>query len=156
MRPSILSKLNGELQRYQNKGFLKAAMAVCALTANADNEVNLSERYQIDEAISNEPALRQFNITKATNILDEYIWSLRHEDDAAKRILYNKIRRMAGDYKRSRTLMRVAYLVITADHDVKEEEMLEFQRICELLDLRSDEVWRDAAAKTGRTTQPGA
>ncbi len=44
MERSLLEKLATEIQRYQNKDFLKAAMAVCALSANADNEVNLVHR----------------------------------------------------------------------------------------------------------------
>ncbi len=145
MEPSLLEKLVTEVRRYQNKDFLKAAMAVCALSANADDEVNLSERYSIDHAIASEPALRVFDTWKAIEILDDYIFALRQEGDKAKQILYNKVRRMAGDYKRSRTLMRIAYLVITADHEIRDEEKWEFARLCALLDLEADQVWKESA-----------
>ena len=145
MERSLLEKLVTELRRYQNKDFLKAAMAVCALSANADDEVNLSERYSIDRAIANEPALRVFDASKAIEILDDYVFALRQEGDRAKQVLYNKVRRMAGDHKRSRTLMRVAYLVITADHEIRDEETREFARLCALLDLEPDRVWRESA-----------
>ena len=145
MERSLLEKLATEVQRYQNKDFLKAAMAVCALSANADNEVNLAERYGIDHAIANEPALRVFDAWKATEILDGYIFALRQEGDRAKQVLYNKVRRMAGDYKRSRTLMRVAYLVITADHRIRDEEKREFSRLCALLNLEPGQVWKELA-----------
>ena len=36
----LLDKLGGEVNRYQDKEFLKATMAVCALTALADEEVS--------------------------------------------------------------------------------------------------------------------
>ena len=61
MEPSLLDKLVTEVRRYQNKDFLKAAMAVCALAANADDEVDLAERYSIDRALETEPALRLFD-----------------------------------------------------------------------------------------------
>ena len=48
MKQTLLDKLVAEIRRYQSKDFLKAAMAVCALAANADDEVNLAERYSID------------------------------------------------------------------------------------------------------------
>ena len=118
MEPSLLDKLVTEVRRYQDKDFLKAAMAVCALAANADNEVNLSERYSIDRAIETEPALNLFDATKAVRILDDYIFALREEGDAAKAVLDNKVRRFAGTHKRSRTLMRVAYLIIAADQEI--------------------------------------
>ncbi len=46
MEHALLNKLVAEVHRYRNKDFLKVAMAVCALTANADDEVNLAERYR--------------------------------------------------------------------------------------------------------------
>ncbi len=145
MEHSLLDKLVTEIQRYQDRDFLKAAMAVCALSANADDEVAFSERYSIDHALAHEPTLRVFNASKAIRILDDYILALRQEGDRAKQVLYGKVRRMAGDYKRSRTLMRFAYLVITADHEIRDEEKQEFARLCTLLHLEPVQVWREAA-----------
>jgi len=114
MKESLLNKLVTEVQRYQNKDFLKAAMAVCALAANADDVVNLSERYSIDRTLEIEPALKLFDATKAIGILDDYLHALRAEGASAREVLDNKVRRFDGDYKRARTLMRVAYVIIAA------------------------------------------
>ena len=118
-------------------------MAVCALAANADDEVNLAERYSIDHIIANEPSLQAFNTSKAIEVLDTYIFALRQEGEPAKRMLYNKIRRMAGDYKKSRTLLRIVYLIIVADHEIREQEKQEFARLCALLDFEPYQVWRE-------------
>ena len=141
MEPSLLDKLATEVQRYQNKDFLKAAMAVCALAANADDEVNLAERYSIDHAIETEPALSLFDSAKAIRVLDDYIFALREDGEAARAVLDNKVRRFAGDHKRSRTLMRVAYLIIAADQEIHAAERAEFDRLSALLGLDPAEVW---------------
>ena len=141
MERSLLDKLVTEVRRYQNKDFLKAAMAVCALAANADDEVNLSERYSIDHALETEPALTLFDAAKAVRILDDYIFALREEGDVARAVLDNKVRRFAGDHKRSRTLMRVAHLIIAADQEIVAAERAEFDRLCALLDLDPAQVW---------------
>ncbi len=140
----LLDKLGGEVNRYQDLLFLKAAMAVCALTALADDEIKLQERQGIDYAIRIEPSLATFDIDKANQILDGYISALTTNGEAAQKILYGKVRRFAGDHKRARTLMRVAYLVITADHDVHQKELAEFRRLCSMLELQPDEVWQNA------------
>ncbi len=145
MKPSLLDKLLTEIPRYRDKEFLKAAMAVCALSANADDEVNFSERFSIDQALAHEPTLQMFNASKAVKILNDYIFALRQEGDRAKQILYEKVRRMAGDHKKSRTLLRFAYLVITADHEVHEKEKQEFARLCALLHLQPEQVWQESA-----------
>ena len=50
-----------------------------------------------------------------------------------KRKLSDKIMRFFGDQNRSRTLMRVAYRIISSDHSIEEEEMSEFRRLCFML-----------------------
>ena len=149
MEASLLEKLVAEVRRYQNKDFLKAAMAVCALSAFADEDVSIAERYSIDHAMENEPSLRAFDKEKAIRILDDYIYDLRQEGVKAKTVLYNKIKRIAGDYKKSRTLMRVAYLIINADREIRDGEMEEFRRLCELLDLEPKQIWAHLSAKHG-------
>lgn len=140
----LLDKLGGEVNRYQDKEFLKAAMAVCALTALADEEVKLQERRDIDHAIRTEPSFVAFDIDKANEILDGYVAELTRNGEAAKQVLYDKVRRTAGDHKKARTLMRVSYLIITADHEIDDKEMAEFRRLCGLLELEPDEVWQNA------------
>ncbi len=76
--------------------------------------------------------------------LGGYLSALTTNGEAAKKILYGKVRRIAGDHKRARTLMRVAYLVITADHDAHERELAEFRQLCSMLGLQPDEVWQNA------------
>jgi tellurite resistance protein len=121
-------------------------MAVCALAANADNDVSPPERYSIDHILANDPALRALDQRKAIDTLDDYLVALRREGESAKEVLYNKIRRVAGDHKRVRTLMRVAFLIIVADRKIRDEEKQEFIRLCEILDLEPGQVWRELAA----------
>ena len=118
MQPMLMDKLVSEVRHFKNKEFLKSAMAVCALAALADDEFQLAERYRIFEAFAKVPVLKELDLSKAVEILDGYVHSLRQDGDRAKAVLYQKVRRMAGQSKRSRTMMRVAYLIITADQQV--------------------------------------
>ncbi len=145
MKRSLLDKLVAEVQRYQSKDFLKASMAVCALAAAADDEVSLSEHYKIDHVLATEPALQNFDRTKAVDTLYTYIHALRTHGEESKRVLYKKVQRMAGDHKRARTLMRVAYLIIAADGEIHDAERDEFTRLCGLLGLEPTQVWAELA-----------
>ena len=148
LKRPLLDKLCAEVESYQSKEFLKAVIAVCALTASADDEVVAAERCAITGAILSEPALHWIDGDKANEILDEYLAALENDDGAAKAILTDKVRRMAGNFKRSRTLMRIAYLVITADYTVEDRELIEFRRLCDALGLEPDQVWRESEAFT--------
>jgi tellurite resistance protein TerB len=147
MKQSYLAKLRGELGRYNSKNFLNATMAVCALSAAADDEVAQDELYSIDRLILEEPALRDFSATKAQQRLKEYLGALGRDPGGAQAVLSDKVRRMAGNHKMARTLMRVAYLVIVADHAIRPKERQEFERLCGLLDLDPGQVWDELATR---------
>ncbi len=145
MENSLLEKLVTEVRQYHNQDFLKAAMAVCALAAISDNEVVLAEHYRAEEILATEPALKIFDAKKAIDILYDNIYELRTHGEPARQILYDKVRRLAGDHKRSRTLMRVAYLIIAADGKIRDAEKEEFARLCRLLALEPEQVWHELA-----------
>ena len=141
MEPYLREKLAKEVEHYQNKDFLKAAMAAFVLTAHADGSMASVERCQIDETLKTEPGLREFDFQKATEILESYAGALKDEGDAAKSVLYNKVRRMVGNHKQARTVMRVCYLIVTADGRIEETEMQVFRQLCGLLNLQPAEVF---------------
>ena len=141
MESYLADKLAGEVERYQNKDFLKAAMAAFVLTAHADGNIGSTERLRIDESLKSEPGLREFDFNKATEILDSYTNALKNEKELAKRVLYSKVRQMAGNYKQARTVMRICYLIIRADGIIHDVEMKEFRQLCGLLRVEPAEIW---------------
>ncbi len=142
MAMDLRAKLRDELARYRNREFLKAMMAVCALTALAGGELRLTEKYEVERIIETTPALRVFDPYKSVAIFDDYVHAIREEDRAkVLRVLNNKIARFAFDYKASRTLLRGAYLVIAADDEITEAELAEFNRIALLLEHHPQTFW---------------
>ena len=105
----------------------------------------LQRRLEIARALATEPALQNLDRRKATDTLYDYIHALRSDGEHSKRILHNKVGRMAGDHKRARTLMRVAYLIIAADGEIRDAERDEFARLCRLLGLEPAQVWAELA-----------
>jgi len=139
---SILEKLRSDTARHWDKPFLKASMAVCALTTLADGEISLTERYRVDAILETMDRLKVHNPHKAVEVLNEYIADLRTEPEKAEEVLQGKIARHAGDYKSARTLLRIAYLIIAADDDITADERAAFDKICATLNVDPDEVWK--------------
>jgi tellurite resistance protein len=139
----LTDKLSAEIERYGSKDFLKAAMGVYVLTAYADGHMGLLERSRIDLSLMTEPGLKEFDFKKATETLEGYAAALVQEGESAERILRNKVAGMAGNHKLARTLMRLSYIIITADRRIEEAEVEEFRRLCDLLELDPDEVWEE-------------
>ncbi|MEM7168796.1 MAG: TerB family tellurite resistance protein [Pseudomonadota bacterium] len=140
---TIREKLSYEIYRFLNRDFLAAAMAACALVAYADKKIKLSERYQIDAILSKDKALSQFDSETATLLLDKDLEDLRQNGAVATQRLHDRVGKMHGHAKRSRTLLRVAYLIITADGDIDELEEIEFVNLCVLLGHDANTVWKE-------------
>lgn len=147
MQRSLLKKLRREVGHYHSKDFLKATMAVCTLSAAADHEVTPDEIRRIDQLVLEEPALRHLDAKKARQKLKEYLSALLNNRAKAERVLSKKISRLAGNTKLSRTLLRVAYLVMAADHKIRPGEQKEFERICGLLKLEPGRIWEELATR---------
>ncbi len=145
---NLVDKLKTEVERYQNKGFLKAAMAVCALTALADGKVTLSGRYRIDAIIETMERLRIYDPHKAVAILDEFVDDLKSDREGAAPVLAQKIGRYATDYKSARTLLRIAYLVLTADGAISPAKTTAFGAISVSLGVEPKEIWEKLAGAT--------
>ena len=145
MERPLLDKLVTEVRRYHSKEFLEAAMAVCALAAVADNEVVRAEHEQVGKVLAQEPALQIFDAEKAIDLLFADIYALRSQGEAARQQLYAKVRALSGDHKRDRTLLRVAYLIILADGEIRDGERTEFANLCRLLGLEPETVWQEVA-----------
>jgi tellurite resistance protein len=147
MQRTLLKKLRREVGHYHSKEFLKATMAVCALAAAADHEVTPDEIRRIDDLVLDEPALGQLDARKARQKLKEYLSALLNNRAKAERVLSKKISRIADNTKASRTLLRVAYLVMAADHKIRPGEQKEFERICGLLKLEPGRIWEELATR---------
>lgn len=146
MKQSVMEKLVDEALHYRTKEFSKAVMAVCALVAIADGEFKVIERQRIFQAFAREPALQALDFSKALEILDGYMVAIDQDILSAKAVLYKKVRRVAGQHKRVRTMMRLAYLIIIADEEVHDAEMREFRHLCDLLNLDPDQLWRELSS----------
>jgi tellurite resistance protein TerB len=142
MAGDLRAKLKDEIDRYRNRDFLKAMMAVCALTALADGEFNIAEKYEVERIIDTTDVLRIFDAKKVVGIFDDYVHAIRNEDRTrVLKVLNNKIARFAMDYKGSRSLLRAAYLVMAADGEITGDELAEFNRIALLLEHHPDTFW---------------
>jgi tellurite resistance protein len=142
MAGDLRAKLKDEMDRYRNRDFLKAMMAVCALTALADGDFNIAEKYEVERIIDTTDVLRVFDSKKVVGIFDDYVHAIRNEDHTrVRKVLNNKIDRFALDYKGSRTLLRAAYLVMAADGEITPDELTEFNRIALLLEHQPATFW---------------
>ncbi len=143
MQQLLLEKLVIEVRHWRNKELLKAVMAVFALAALAEGELPVAARQGLFQAFARTPALRELDLHKALAVLRDYAEALREDPAGATAVMEAKLRRLAGKHKRARTVLRLAYLILTAKGAPSEAERGEFRRLCDLLDVEPEHVWEE-------------
>ena len=66
---ALKSSYSTQMQRHQNKAFLNATMAACALVATADGHVTFSETVRVDQIVEILEQLKAFNPVEAAELL---------------------------------------------------------------------------------------
>ncbi|MEQ9330156.1 TerB family tellurite resistance protein [Thalassobaculum sp.] len=135
MAEGFLQTVRREVERFQNRSFLEAVMAVAALAAMADGEYGLAEKYRAEELLAEIPIFDVFDLSEAMEILDEDVFALRENRAAASRELEARVAAYADEPDRARTLLRAAHAIITSDGVTTESERAEFERLAGLLGL---------------------
>ena len=107
-------------------------MAVCALAAVSSGRITLAERYQVDTLLATLDRLSIYDPHEAIDILDTFIFRLREDPDSATE-LQAKIHRYADHEEAAHTLLRIAYLVISADEGIAPGERAMFDELCVVL-----------------------
>ncbi|MFQ5774198.1 MAG: tellurite resistance TerB family protein [Kiloniellaceae bacterium] len=134
---SIWDGLSERVERYRNRTFLKAAMAASALAAYADGTVTLSERYRIDDILSNLERLSIYDPHKAIQILNGFLAELRDNTEEAERVLIGKLQRITGDREAAELVVRIALSVSLSDGAFDPPERALFDRICAALGFQA-------------------
>lgn len=143
MQQLLLEKLAIEARHWRNKELLKAVMAVFALAALVNGELPVAARQGLFQAFARQPPLRELDLHKALAVLRDYAEALREDPAGATAIMEAKLRRLAGKHKRARTILRLAYLILTAQGALSDPEQSEFRRLCALLNVEPGEVWEE-------------
>ncbi len=141
MQQLLLEKLVVEARHWRNKELLKAVMAVFALAAFTESELPVAARQGLFQAFARTPALRELDLHKALAVLRDYAVALREDPAGATAVMEAKLRRLAGKHKRARTILRLAYLILTAKGALSAPERNEFRRLCALLEVAPAQVW---------------
>ena len=135
----LLDGVQEQLLRYRNRTFLKAAMAASALTAYADGQVTLSERYRIDDILSTLERLKVYDPRKAVQILDEFLYALRESPEEARRVLIGKLERISADREAAELIVKIALSVCESDGVVVSAERAQFAEICDVLGFKVED-----------------
>lgn len=129
------SFITDEVKRHQNKKFLEAVMAGCAMTAFADGEIKAEEKAKMSGFIQRNETLKVFEMKDAIEIFEKHVKALEFDTIIGQAEALKSIGQTRGNTEESKLLIRVCLAVAAADAAPNEKEKDVIRIICKELGL---------------------
>lgn len=126
-----------QMAQYNNSTFRNATMAVCALVAASDGQIEKEEKSKVANLIGKNELLQCFNATELRDLFLQYCEEA--VDEFTRLELVNHVRKLRGNAAQADTAMRIACIIANADGDFEEEEKKVVRELCGVLALSSSE-----------------
>ena len=118
----------------RDRDFAEGTMAVCAMVANADGQVEPEERRKIGQFIRASDYFQGFDHTELVNLFERYSGFYEWDAEIGHDRCLKEIGQVRGDEKRL-LIVRVGMAIARADGELEPAERDAMQRVCRVLGL---------------------
>jgi tellurite resistance protein len=130
-------------------------MAAAALVSMADDEVRLSEQNALDEVFSRIRTLYAFEPHTAVDLHRAFAEGIGEDPDEGRRVAIDTVRRFDGNKDDRLSVLYVAAVIASADHDLSVAEESALGEICKGLAIPTDEslarIWNVVRTEAARS-----
>jgi len=139
----LLSDIHKALVKHDNRKFLEATMAACAIVANADGVISFSERGCFDQIINLVARLKIYDPHEAVDLFNEYVERLNNDEQLEKKALLKKIRDIISHKEDQELLLKICWRISRADGEIKRSEREAVEDIATNLGLNFKDIYRN-------------
>lgn len=130
-----IAAIENSVARFQNKDFLEAVAAGCAMVAAADGTIDSKEKETMAGFIQRDEALKMFDISQALASFNKFASHFEFNVMIGKAEALKAIRKIKANEEAARILIRVCSAIGLADGDFNDSEREVIREICAELDL---------------------
>ena len=132
---TLINQFQAELERRENRPFLRAAMAACALVATADGEVSFSERVRVDQILETLDALKIFDPHEGIDLFNEFADGIFQDAKKGHDEALAAIYEGAEDAEARALLIRICLAVSESNGEKALADQVEIVSLCSRLDV---------------------
>ena len=133
------SQLVSQVHQFKNKNFAEATMAVCALVAAADGNIDANERRKTASFIISNDTLKVFDVSQLQKSFNSYCDKLNTDFDFGKIDLLQVISKLKKSPAQARAAVQVAIIIGNADGIFDDDEKKVVTEICHSLGIAPSE-----------------
>ncbi|MHA6615608.1 tellurite resistance TerB family protein [Pseudonocardia sp. DLS-67] len=124
-----------QVEKYQNKDFAKASMAMCALIAAADGTISADERSKMIGFISSSDVLSTFPPSELQEHFEFYASKLEKDFEFGKLESIATIGKLKSKPEAARTVIQVGVIIGGADGSFDDHEKRAVREACNAVDI---------------------
>ena len=140
MLQELKNRLSERRSRRNNRTFLEATMAACALVAMADKKVTFSESSKIDQILESLDQLRDYDVHDVINLFNQHIDAMEADLDGGRAEAMKAVEVLVGDPKAGRVIVNICLAIAGADGAFTPDERWQIENICQKLDVDLSEI----------------
>lgn len=126
----VNESLQKNIGQLKNKKFADASMAMCALVASADGDIDADERRKTAGFIMSNETLKVFNASDLKEKFDFYCNKLEADFDFGKIEAIQALSALKGKPDQARACIQLGIIIGTADGDFDADEKKAIKEAC--------------------------
>ena len=130
-------------EKEQNRPFLEAAMAACAMVSAAEGEVSFADRIRIDQIMETLSRLKVFDPQEGVDLFNHYTAHILASPKQGREAALATIRTVTSDPETAELLIDLCLAVSLSDGITSLIEHIEIVSLCGLLGVDPDKIGLD-------------
>jgi len=127
----------------QNRPFLEAAMAACAMVSASEGEVSFADRIRVDQIMETLTRLKVFDPHEGVDLFNHYTGHILASPKEGREAALNTIKTVTSDLETAELLIDLCLAVSLSDGITSLVEHIEIVSLCGLIGVDPDKIGLD-------------
>jgi len=127
----------------QNRPFLEAAMAACAMVSASEGEVSFADRIRVDQIMETLTQLKVFNPQEGVDLFNHYTGLILASPKKGREAALATIRSVTSDIETAELLIDLCLAVSLSDGVTSLVEHIEIVSLCGLIGVDPEKIGLD-------------
>ena len=130
-------------EKEQNRPFLEAAMAACAMVSASEGQVSFADRIRVDEIMETLTRLKVFDPHEGVDIFNHHASRILASPQEGRAAALEKIKTVAADPETAEILIDLCLAVSLSNGVTSLVEHIEIVSLCGLIGVDPDKIGLD-------------
>ena len=142
-------------EKEQNRPFLKAAMAACAMVSASEGQVSFADRIRVDQIMDTLTRLKAFDPQEGVELFNRYTKSILASPQEGREAALKVIKSVTSDPETAELIIDLCLAVSLSDGVTSLVEHIEIVSLCGLIGVDPDKIGLDTEQVLARYITSG-